>query len=654
MVDFVQLQQLMKAQLDADRAIKTVDVDGPSLDAAVAEAAVMLNMPVSRIEYEIVERGFPGFLGTGKKEWKIKAYGKLVNKKIADIIAEEAAVTAAAEVAVIKDKDGDVFVQLTDDGAMLKVSAPIGAGKRATEADANQLLKTRDVSDVDANLVKMAVREAKGIYIRVGGFNRKYSNDAMASVNITDQNMKAFISLMPPGPGGADMTAEMLSKVLKDNKVNFGVNEEFLIEFTDRPTYKTPVLIAEGQESTNGKNAYIQYVFSTGGKARPKQRSDGRVDFRESSNIQNVVKDQPLGKKIPIEEGKPGRTVTGDYLPAKAGTDLDINSVLGNNVYVGDDKCTIFAKSAGQFVLALGKISVEPIYTVQGNVNLKTGNITFLGTVIVTGNVEDGFSVKATSHIEIKGTVEKAEIEAEGDVVILKGISGKGAGGVKAGGSVWAKFIENSTIEAGNMVVANDGIINSEVDALKRIVCVGKRARIVGGRYRASEEINAKTIGSAASGTETICEVGVDPKTKKTFDDLIERKLKTEKELEEAKLNFQTLDNILKQRKSLPEDKEKQMQEIMAQHKDLIEQLKGINVEVERLKALMNTVKTRGRVSASDKIFPGVKVVIRDAIEDVKNEYKAITFILENDLIKAVKYEAPDEEATRPPPEIGE
>ncbi|MDR0525485.1 MAG: FapA family protein [Spirochaetaceae bacterium] len=654
MVDFVQLQQLMKAQLDSDRAVKIVDVDGPNLDAAVAEAAVMLNMPVGRIEYEVVERGFPGFLGTGKKDWKIKAYGKLVNKKIADLEAAAETKTEAVTVEVIKDKDGDVFVQLTDDGAMLKVTAPIGAGKRVTEGEANLLLKTRDITDIDANIVKMAVREAKGLYIRVGGFNRKYSNDVMASVNITDQDMKAFVSLMPPGPGGADMTAEMLTKVLKDNKVMSGLKEEFIIEFTDRPSYKTPVLVAEGSEPANGKNAYIQYAFNAGGKARPKQRSDGRVDFRESNSIQNVVKDQPLGRKIPIEEGKPGKTVTGAYLPAKAGTDLDLNSVLGNNVYIGDDKCTIYAKCAGQFVLAAGKINVEPVYTVQGNVNLKTGNITFLGTVIVTGNVEDGFSVKATSSIEVKGTVEKAEIEAEGDVVILKGISGKGAGSVKAGGSVWAKFIENATIEAGNMVVANDGIINSQVDALKRIVCAGKRARIVGGCYRASEEINAKIIGSAASGTETICEVGVDPKTKKQFDDLIDRKLKTEKELEEAKLNFQTLDNILKQRKSLPEDKEKQMQEIMVQHKELTEELKGINAELDKLKSLMNTVKTRGRVSASEKIFPGVKVIIRDQNEDVKNEYKAITFILENDLIKAVKYEAPDEESTRPPPEIGE
>jgi uncharacterized protein (DUF342 family) len=648
MVDFVQLQRVMKDQLDADRTIRTVDVGGSNLEMAVAEAAVMLNLPIGRIEYEIIERGFPGFLGTGKKDWKIKAYGRIVTKKLADILAVEQD-TAEAEAQVIVDKEGDVFVHLNDDGANLKVVAPIGAGKRITMEDAMQALKTKGVTDIDENLVRVAVRDAKSFYIRVGGFTRKYSNDSMVSVNVTDGEMKAFISVIPPGPGGADISVETIIRVLKDNRVVYGIKEDFLQDFVDRPTYKIPVLVAEGSPPTNGKNAYIQYNFKTEqSRAQLKEGIDGRVDFRESNAIQNVVKDQPLGKKIPAEEGTMGRTVLGNYLPAKNGQDIELP--LGNNVHAGEDRMTILSDIAGQVTLVGGKISVEPVYTVQGNVNLKTGNIMFLGTVIITGNVEDGFSVKAQGNIEVKGTVEKAELEAEGDIVILKGISGKNTGTVRAGKSVYARFIENAVVEAGNMVIASDGIINSQVDAYKRIVCQGKRARIVGGRYRASEEINAKTIGSAASGTETVCEVGIDPKTKKELDTLLDRRVALEKELDEVKLNFQTLNNILQQRKSLPPEKESQMKEIMGQHKVLLADLKQINEDIDKLQETLNAVKTRGRVSASEKIYPGVKVIIRDKSEDVKNEYKAITFVLDTDLIKAVKYEEPDEEAKRAPP----
>ncbi|GHU63919.1 hypothetical protein FACS189445_6960 [Spirochaetia bacterium] len=182
---------------------------------------------------------------------------------------------------------------------------------------------------------------------------------------------------------------------------------------------------------------------------------------------------------------------------------------LGKNVHLGDDKVTIISDMNGQVVEVGGKINVEPVYTVDGNVNLKTGNIIFLGTVIVKGSVEDGFSVKAAGNIEVNGTVEKAELDAEGDIIVHQGITGSKVNGIiRAGKSIWARFIENTALEAGDMVVAQDGIINSRVDAFKRIICQGKRATIVGGRLRTSEEINAKVLGSPTAGTETICEVG--------------------------------------------------------------------------------------------------------------------------------------------------
>lgn len=263
--------------------------------------------------------------------------------------------------------------------------------------------------------------------------------------------------------------------------------------------------------------------------------------------------------------------------------------------------------------------------------------------------MEDGFFVKAQGNIEVKGSVEMANLEAEGDIIVQKGITGRNVGTVKAGKSVYARFIENTVIEAGNMVIVSDGIINSRVDALKRIVCKGKRATIVGGHLRATEEINAKVIGSAVSGTETICEVGIDPKSKKELDILMVNRATREKEIEQLKLDFQTLNNILQQRKSLPEDKEIHMQELMERHRTLLAEIKEIDENANKIQELINGVKIRGRVSASEKILPGVKIIIRDVVESVKNEYRAVTFILENELIRVTKYEEPDEEAKRGP-----
>ena len=99
---------------------------------------------------------------------------------------------------------------------------------------------------------------------------------------------------------------------------------------------------------------------------------------------------------------------------------------LGRNVHMAEDGATLIADINGLVTFIGGKINVEEIFTVPGDVDLKTGNVMFLGTVIVQGNVEDGFSVKASGNIEVRGSVGKCEIIAEGDIIIHQGVAGKG------------------------------------------------------------------------------------------------------------------------------------------------------------------------------------------------------------------------------------
>jgi uncharacterized protein (DUF342 family) len=337
------------------------------------------------------------------------------------------------------------------------------------------------------------------------------------------------------------------------------------------------------------------------------------------------------------EMGTVGRTVTGKNIPAKNGRDIPLP--LGENVHVAEDEVTILANINGQVVLTNGKINVQPIYTVKGDVNLKTGNIIFLGTVIITGNVDDGFSVKATGNIEVHGTVGKAELDAEGDIIVNQGINGKGASIIRAGRSVWARFIENTQVEAGNMVSVADGIINSRVDAAKRIVCQGKRAHIVGGKLRAAEEISAKILGSPVSGTETILEVGFDPKSKSELEHFNKIKNSSQKELEEVRRNLRTLINIKKEKKSLPEDKEADMQELIDRRDVLVKDYKKAEEKIIQIHQRLESLKVRGRVSASSKVYPGVKILIRDAILDIRAEYKMVTFVLEDELVQVGPYE---------------
>jgi uncharacterized protein (DUF342 family) len=645
MIDFLQLQKIVKEQLEQDRAIRTVDASGATLEAAVNEAAALLDTSIRHLEYEIIERGSSGFMGTGKKDWVIRAYEHAHGKKkrVSDeLFADELTET----VTVIADKDGEAYVQRWPTGVYLKVTPPVGKGRKAHQAHAMQALGAKDISNVDMDVVEKLVNEAGGIYVKVADYDNKPMNDSMASIEVDDNEMRVYATVMPPGSGGCDLTYENFISLLKQNRVYYGVKEAFLMEFADNPIYRERVEVAEGIRPVNGRDAYIEYNFETDQtKVKLKEGANGKVNFKELNIILNVVENQPLAKKLPPELGIDGKTVSGKILPAKSGSDIPLP--LGNNVHVGDDGDTIYSDINGQVILAGGKINVEPVYTVEGDVNLKTGNIIFLGTVVISGNVEDGFSVKAAGNIEIKGTVGKSELDAEGDIIIYQGVNGKGGGHIRAGRSMWSRFIENANVESGNIVVVTDGIINSHVDAFKSIICIGKRASIMGGRLRAGEEINAKVLGNSTSGTETICEVGFDPKSKMELENLITVKMSAEDELENLKLDLQTLINTKKQRKSLPEDKEAYLQELMDRRQILTEDLKKATDGIMKIHEYLDEIQVRGKVSASTKVYPGVIVVIRDVKEDVRTDYKAVTFILENGLIRVSKYEEPDDLAKK-------
>jgi uncharacterized protein (DUF342 family) len=77
--------------------------------------------------------------------------------------------------------------------------------------------------------------------------------------------------------------------------------------------------------------------------------------------------------------------------------------------------------------------------------------------------------------------------------------------------------------------------------------------------------------------------------------------------------------------------------------------LKKTEEGILRVQEILNSLRARGRVSASSKVYPGVKILIKDAKDDVRNEYRAVTFILENGLIRVTKYEEPDEAVKKGP-----
>lgn len=629
----------MRKSAQEDNARKYVNVSGATLEEALREASVELALPLKKIEYEILEKGSRGVLGVGKKAFLLVAYP--MQRTTMDRESEDSMdMDFGFEASEPQDFDGEALVKLTPDGVLLKVTPPQGSGEPATEEQAMTAIARRTRVKVDTEMISQIVKRMDAQWVQVGDHDYNPAHDSFISCDITDGEMRAVITMSAPGDGGADPTADSIRAVLESNGVIHGINEEVLQNLEDHPRYREQILVAEGTKPVNGADARCAFNFRTENRQLQLQQSkDGRVDFKELNRIENVVEGQVLARIIPAEAGTSGQTVTGRMLPAKDGKEID--PPLGDNTRLSDDRRTIISEINGLVKLVSGKVTVEPIYIVEGDVNIKEGNVRFLGTIIVKGSVEDGFSVSAAGDIEVMGSVGRSTLEAEGDVIVHQGIAGKGDGGVKAGGSIWSKFIENAEVEAGEMVVVSDGIINSNVFSEKRIICRGKRASIVGGHIRAAEEVDAKTLGSVA-GMETLVEVGYDPKSRARLNELEEKEAEISKELEEINLNMSTIESMRQNKRPISKEKLQHYTTMKGRKEKIQAELQKLKKEIDAIHAYLEELKTNGRVSVSGTVFPGVKITIKDAQLPIRRESRGVTYIAEAGMVKVTKYEESD------------
>ncbi|MBR5866540.1 MAG: DUF342 domain-containing protein, partial [Spirochaetaceae bacterium] len=290
------------------------------------------------------------------------------------------------------------------------------------------------------------------------------------------------------------------------------------------------------------------------------------------------------------------------------------------------------------------------VMEIENGVSIKTGNITFLGTVIVKGNVDDGFSISAAGNIEVHGTVGAASLKADGDIFVQSGIKGHDEGSIEAGKSLWAKFIENTSITVGEHVIVQEGIINSRVIAKKRIYLQGKRASIIGGHLFATEEISAKNIGTSG-GNETILEVGFDPQLKQRMSELIETKDSLARELTEVNQTIQTLDNYLKARRALSQEKQDLLTEKCNRRDEITVEIKKSEEELQDIQTRLHELKTIGKVSVSGTVYAGTKIFVRVVKVEVRADVKSVTFFYENGFVRRGKYEAPDTSISKQVPD---
>ena len=319
---------------------------------------------------------------------------------------------------------------------------------------------------------------------------------AFVDLQISEDRTQAYIRVPKTAQGTENI--EPVKELIRKRGISYGIVPDRAIKafVKDCNDPHEKFVVAQGIPVSVGKPAEIRYHFNTEHDSAGTIREDGSIDFTSRGDSPFVKKGAVLAEKIPMEQAKPGRDIFGETLLVSDVDDLSLEG--GDGTLLSEDGLTLTAAIQGQPSLDLkGVISVLEQFTVNGDVDFKTGNINFKGNVLVKGTVKEGFKVECDELItqEVNGGI----IRIRGDLKVSNGIVNAD---VQAQGGIQAKFVNNSTIYGyGSMMITRE-IMESKIAVSGSLN--NETGRITSSVVAARLGMNVKQIGTEKADASTI------------------------------------------------------------------------------------------------------------------------------------------------------
>ncbi|MCR5508584.1 MAG: FapA family protein [Lachnospiraceae bacterium] len=522
------------------------------------------------------------------------------------------------------DRNAYFRLRIKGDGTYIEMIPPEGNGSALEFAEMQDYLQLHGFI-VDKYAIARAVNDADGKVCEVMIDPRVIAEVPESyKLDVADDKMSCTVRFYPPSVNGAALAKEEIIKDLRFKKITFGIKNDVIVSFFNDRHYCTDYVIAIGKEVRQGRDGSIDYNFNTNPNLKPTLNEDGTVDFFNLNLINSCKEGDVVAKLNPADLGDDGVDIFGAYVPPHEVKEPKFS--FGHNLKISEDGLELISEINGNVMLIDDKVFVSNVYEVN-DVDTSTGNIEYDGDVHVLGNVNAGFSVKASGNVEVRGVVEGAYVEAGGDIIIARGMNGMSKGKLVAGMNVVSKFIENSTIQAGGYV-HSEAILHSDITSKGDVIVTGKKGFITGGCIRALGNVEAKIIGSTM-GVDTDIQVGADPSIKLKAASMQQEIAETNKRLDSIKPVLVTLTLRMKKGDKLTPDQMRTIKQLSEEYKNLTEE---VNRQLDEYDKYMDSVETNdieSVVKVSDCAYPGTRITISEVYTQLKTPAQRARFVKE-------------------------
>ncbi len=503
--------------------------------------------------------------------------------------------------------------------AVLRVFPPSSPGDQVYAEEIANRMKLLQIPMVRMKILEEIIERADGTRETLVEWPAGASLSPQLNLRISEDKMQAEILIDPPRVGGGTVTREQFEHLLEDHGITSGIDWEAVSCCVEKETYNKWLIIASGVPAVHGKGGRIRYHFNID-RGRPfKELPGGRIDLKELNFIQYKKKGDLLTEKVDPVFPKEGFNIFGETveaLPMDEGETIQ----AGAGTLLRDD--CIYADEDGNVRIEKGAVIIEPVVTVN-NVDYETGNLEFDGSVIVKGTIADGFSVKVSGDLQIAKSVGRIHAEAGRNVILQSGINGDKEGRIRAGGDIYARFVESSLLISSGSLIVTGSILHSTLNVSGHLLLEGGRSEIIGGLGVVRGWVKCRKIGSLYE-TRTNLIVGVEPEELDAFLDHL-------KQLDQKRDKLDNLDRQIQfyaKKNTHPGTDPSIMRQIEILEKEAGKITKEIKAFQETIKNMRKNLQPDpdSFVLAEDMIYPGAKISfgLNDFLPDNRGTRKTI------------------------------
>ena len=470
---------------------------------------------------------------------------------------------------------------------------------------------------------------------------------------LADDALKLFIDVerANPGPVSVDDILAALGELPKKTELDRGVLED-VAKHVSNGEKVTERRIAKGRAAETGADGKILFLVKLyTGKGELTVTDKGGGNLAEIKLFDNIKTGQIVGRVYPPKAGVDGVSALNEKIPAKGGAPvkpaLDKSVLLKASENKGDEFQVLVAQVDGYLTEEAGKITVKQELVVDGDLDYHYGNLDFIGKVIVKGDVNKGFVLKAEKGIEIRGALNGASLVTSLGDITVKGLArGQKGARMLCAGTVHLHVAQELDCESQKDIFVDKQAMDCRLSTAGVLRMSG--AELIGGNTFVAMGLEAAEIGNAHE-VNTIVLMGSDIETTSEYQQLAVHIETHEKAIQMIELHLGPYAKNPARIQMLKDPHRAKMQQMYAKH----EQLEKSKVKLlARKKEMLEKGKSSAdlRVNYVKKLYPGVKLLAGELSLAITAEQAgpgSIKIFPDEQCLKICDYQAFEESADK-------